>query len=92
MPESRLPGIGTVKPMDLPYPGLDHSGLAGSSQFRTVFWHQRVGSDDLTGAVRVRERDRGHPLASSITLNRLKPGTPEEMGATATIGSLPMRM
>ncbi len=39
-----------------------------------------VGRDDLTGAERVRERDRGHPLASSSTLNRLELGTPAEAG------------
>ena len=37
-----------------------------------------VGRDDLTGAERVRACDRGHPLASSSTLNRLEPGIPDE--------------
>ena len=30
------------------------------------------------GERRLRERDRGHPLAGSSTLNRLEPGTPEQ--------------
>ena len=33
--------------------------------------------EDVTGQARVRERDRGHPLAGSSTLNRLELGTPE---------------
>ena len=37
-----------------------------------------VGKSDLTGERRVRERDRGHALASSSTLNRLELGEPEE--------------
>ena len=37
-----------------------------------------VGSDDLTGEGRRRERDRGHPLAGSSTLNRLELGTPKQ--------------
>ena len=37
-----------------------------------------AGCDDLTGENRVRERDRGHPLASSKTLNRLELGVPGE--------------
>ena len=39
-----------------------------------------VGRDDVTGASRARERDRGHPLAASSTLNRLELGTPEQAG------------
>jgi len=35
-----------------------------------------VGKQDLTGEARVREQDRGHPLAASSTLNRLELGTP----------------
>jgi len=35
-----------------------------------------VGKQDLTGEARVREQDRGHPLAGSSTLNRLELGTP----------------
>ena len=34
-----------------------------------------VGKQDLTGEARVREQDRGHPLAGSSTLNRLELGT-----------------
>ena len=37
-----------------------------------------VGKSDLTGEERVRERDRGHPLASASTLNRLELGEPQE--------------
>ncbi len=35
-----------------------------------------VGKQDLTGEARVREQDRGHPLAASNTLNRLELSTP----------------
>ncbi len=37
-----------------------------------------LGRPDVTGQGRVRERDRGHPLAGSSTLNRLELGTPEQ--------------
>ena len=37
-----------------------------------------VGRGDITGADQVRERERGHPLASSSTLNRLVLGTPDK--------------
>lgn len=36
-----------------------------------------VGKRDLTGADRVREQDRGYPLAGSSTLNRLELSTPD---------------
>ncbi len=36
-----------------------------------------VGCKDVTGAHRVRERDQGHPLAGSSTLNRLELGSKE---------------
>ncbi len=36
-----------------------------------------VAQRDLTGERRVREQDRGNPLAASSTLNRLELGTPE---------------
>ena len=36
-----------------------------------------VGKQDLTGEARVREQDRGNPLAASNTLNRLELSTPE---------------
>ena len=36
-----------------------------------------VGCEDVTGAHRARERDQGHPLASSSTLNRLELGSKE---------------
>jgi hypothetical protein len=35
-----------------------------------------VGKQDLTGEARIRELDRGHPLAGSSTLNRLELSTP----------------
>jgi len=37
-----------------------------------------VGREDITGSDRPRERDRGHPLAGSCTLNRLELGVPGE--------------
>lgn len=37
-----------------------------------------MGSDDLTGQRRLRERGRGHPLAGSGTLNRLEVGISEQ--------------
>ena len=37
-----------------------------------------VGKQDLTGDGRVRESDRGNPLAASSTLNRLELSTPED--------------
>ena len=37
-----------------------------------------MGLDDVTGESRARDRDRGHPLAGSSTLNRLELGTPEQ--------------
>ena len=40
-----------------------------------------VGKQDLTGALRVRERDRDNPLAASSTLNRLELSTPESAAA-----------
>lgn len=36
-----------------------------------------VGKQDLTGDERVREQDRGNPLAASSTLNRLELSTPD---------------
>ena len=39
-----------------------------------------LGRRDVTGADRVRARDRGHPLAGSSTLNRLELGRPEQVG------------
>ena len=41
-----------------------------------------VGCEDIAGEARVRERDRGHALASSKTLNRLE--LSEEKKAAAT--------
>ena len=37
-----------------------------------------LGREDVTGDGRKRERDRGHPLAGSSTLNRLELGDPNE--------------
>ncbi len=37
-----------------------------------------LGYEDLCDHDRLRERDRGHPLAGSSTLNRLELGTPEQ--------------
>ena len=37
-----------------------------------------VGKRDLIGKTRPRSRDRGYPLASSSTLNRLEPGDPDK--------------
>ena len=42
-----------------------------------------VGKRDLTGAGRVRLRDRGSPLAASSTLNRLELGGAERGGVVA---------
>ena len=50
----------------------DHDVLRKDSALALV-----VGKQDLTGAARVREQDRGHPLAGSSTLNRLELGTPK---------------
>jgi len=40
-----------------------------------------VGKRDLTGEERVREQDRGNPLAASSTLNRLELSTPDSAPA-----------
>lgn len=37
-----------------------------------------LGRSDISGQSRARERDRGHPLAGSSTLNRLELGRPEQ--------------
>ena len=37
-----------------------------------------VGCADVTGQSRVRQRDKGHPLAGSSTLNRFELGRPEQ--------------
>lgn len=50
----------------------DHDALRSDSLLAML-----VGKLDLTGAQRVREQDKGHPLASSSTLNRLELSTPE---------------
>ncbi len=45
----------------------DHDTLRGDALFAAA-----VGKADVTGAQRVRERDKGHPLAGKSTLNRLE--------------------
>ncbi|MCC5886790.1 MAG: IS1380 family transposase, partial [Gammaproteobacteria bacterium] len=50
----------------------DHDALRADSLLAML-----VGKSDLTGSQRVREQDKGHPLASSSTLNRLELSTPE---------------
>ena len=49
----------------------DHEVLRADSVLALL-----VGKVDLTGESRVRERDRGNPLASASTLNRLELGEP----------------
>ena len=51
----------------------DHEVLRSDSVLALL-----VGKVDLTGEGRVRERDRGNPLASASTLNRLELGEPVE--------------
>ena len=53
----------------------DHDTLRGDSLLALA-----LGRADLTGQSCARERDRGHPLAGSSTLNRLELGTPERAG------------
>ena len=43
----------------------DHDTLRGDALFAAA-----VGKADVTGAQRMRERDKGHPLAGKSTLNR----------------------
>ena len=50
----------------------DHDALRSDSALALL-----VGKRDLTGSERGRQRDRGHPLAGSSTLNRLELGTPD---------------
>ncbi|TFH84713.1 IS1380 family transposase [Billgrantia azerbaijanica] len=50
----------------------DHDALRTDSVLALL-----VGTPDLTGEQRPRERDRGYPLAGSSTLNRLELTTPE---------------
>lgn len=49
----------------------DHDELRSDSVLALL-----VGKADLTGAKRERQRDRGHPMAASSTLNRLELTTP----------------
>ena len=50
----------------------DHDVLRSDSLLATL-----VGKSDVMGRKRVREKDRGYPLASSSTLNRLELSEPE---------------
>ncbi|WP_419607478.1 transposase, partial [Thiolapillus sp.] len=50
----------------------DHDDLRKDSTLALL-----VGKRDLTGEQRVREQDRGNPLAASSTLNRLELGIPK---------------
>jgi hypothetical protein len=50
----------------------DHDALRKDSVLALL-----VGRHDLTGDARVREQDRGNPLAGSSTLNRLELSTPD---------------
>ena len=51
----------------------DHDNLRDDCLFALA-----LGRADVTGQQRPRERDRGHPLAGSSTLNRLELGRPEQ--------------
>ena len=51
----------------------DHEALRDDALLSVL-----VGKADVTGDKRVRERDRGHALASASTLNRLELGEPGE--------------
>ena len=53
----------------------DHDVLRDDSTLAVL-----VGKRDVLGTKRVRERDRGRPLAGSSTLNRLELGTAEAAG------------
>ncbi len=53
----------------------DHDELRSDSVLAML-----VGKVDVLGEHRVRERDRGHPLASSSTLNRLELSDPRHAG------------
>ena len=52
----------------------DHDQIRGDSVLALA-----VGRPDLTGEERVRERDRGIPLAGSSTVNRFELGVPGEV-------------
>ena len=59
---------------------LGHQDVNGHDRLRDAsLLALATGSDDLSGERRERERDRGHPLAGSSTLNRLGLGTPEQV-------------
>lgn len=54
----------------------DHQRLRDDTLVSVLF-----GKSDVTGERRVRERDRGHALASASTLNRLELGEPMQSSA-----------
>ena len=58
----------------LGYEDLNDHGELRSDALMSVL----VGKTDITGEERIRERDRGHALASASTLNRLELGEPDE--------------
>ncbi len=55
----------------------DHDVLRGDSLLATL-----VGKTDVTGQQRVRDQDKGCPLASSSTLNRLELSEPDTAAAS----------
>ena len=55
----------------------DHDVLSSDSVLAMM-----VGKVDVLGEQRVRERDRGHPLASSSTLNRLELSDPSQAASS----------
>ena len=60
--------------MALGYEDLNDHGELRSDALMSVL----VGKTDIMGEERIRERDRGHALASASTLNRLELGEPDE--------------
>jgi len=55
---------------------LGHEDVKGHHRLRDdPVLAMGVGCEDVTGEHRARERDQGHPLASSSTLNRLELGS-----------------
>ena len=65
----------------------DHDVLRSDSVLALL-----VGKVDLTGARRVRERDRGNPLASASTLNRLELSDPQEAAHSRYKRTLSLRI
>ena len=67
----------------LGYEDLNDHGELRSDALMSVL----VGKTDITGETRIRERDRGHALASASTLNRLELGEPNAEPRTWALGS-----